>query len=85
MMNVGKRELTGPLETFTIGIPRRECLCHRAAKEHPVYGPVSIKGGFFMSKNPPLFFRAGLSADCRTLAKGRKVHFIPDGGAARAV
>ncbi len=33
-----------------------------------------------MRKNPPLFFRADLSADCRTLAKGRKVHFIPDGG-----
>ena len=37
------------------------------------------KGGI-LRKNPLLFFRANLSADCRTLATGRKVDFIPDGG-----
>jgi hypothetical protein len=38
-----------------------------------------------MRKNPLLLFRAYLSADCRTLAKGRKEDFVPIGGAARAM
>ena len=38
------------------------------------------KEGILHEEESPLAFPGLLSADCRTLAKGRKEDFVPDGG-----